>query len=165
MIFMFIENSFEGHVPDLNLDQIGKIIETKDEGTYPDSVLNLNGAREVVSAVPSIEFVPEIKPHTLDELLKEVQDKQPPIAWVALYDKEHIHKCRHAIVITDVDRENNRICYNDPIFGERSEDISSFLVRWDEGDRILIKVKIGKSLQRRLEEFDKKNEKQEKLEA
>ena len=159
MIFMFIENSFEGHVPDFNLDQIGKIIETKNEGTYPDTVLNLNSVSEVASATPSIEFVPEIKWHTVDELLKEVQDKQPPIAWVTLYDDAHLHKCRHAIVITDIDRENNRIYYNDPIFGEKSEDVSSFLTRWDEGDRVLIKVKIGKNPQRRLEEFDKKIEK------
>jgi hypothetical protein len=39
------------------------------------------------------------------------------------------------------------------MFGEKDEDLSSFLTRWENEDRVLIKVKIGKKPQRMLEEF------------
>ena len=140
-------------MPDFDLDKIGKVIETKDDGTFPEKVLNLNKVKEVATAMPSIEFEVELKKHTLDEISEEINDKQPPIAWVVLTDEEGIHRCAHAVVITDIDRKNDRIYYNDPMFGEKDEDLSSFLTRWDYEDRVLIKVKIGKKAQRMLEEF------------
>lgn len=100
MILMYISSSFEGRTPNFDLDKIGKIIETKADGTYPEKVLNLNKAGEVASAIPSIEFEVELKFHTLDELVKEIDDRQPPIAWVTLFDEGHIHKCAHAVVVT-----------------------------------------------------------------
>jgi hypothetical protein len=154
MIFLYISHSFEGHVPDFDLDKIGKVIETKCDGTYPEKVLNLNKVKEVATAMPSIEFEVELKRHTLDEIEEEIQSKQPPIAWTRLSDVAG-HKCAHAVVITDLDRENSRIYYNDPMFGEKTEDLPSFLARWEKEDRVLIKVKIGKKAQRMLEEFPK----------
>jgi len=155
MVFMYISNSFEGRAPDFDLDKIGKVIETRWDGTYPEKVLNLNKVKEVETAMPSIEFEVEPRRHTLDEIEEEVHDRQPPIAWVRLSDTVGAHKCAHAVVITDLDRENNRIYYNDPMFGEKSEDLSSFLTRWENEDRVIIKVKIGKKSQRMLEEFPK----------
>jgi uncharacterized protein YvpB len=87
-----------------------------------------------------------------------VNDKQPPIAWVQLSEEGNIHKCAHAVVITEIDKDGNRIYYNDPIFGEKSEDLTSFITRWDEEDRVLVKVKIGKKKQRMLEEFGQNKE-------
>jgi len=160
MIFMYIGNSFEGRAPDLDLEKIGKIIETRKDGTFPEKILNLNSEKisEIASAIPSIEFEFKLKSHSMDEIEKELADKQPPIAWIRLYDSEHRKSCAHAVVITDVDKEKGRICYNDPIFGEKSELITDFLARWDEEYRILIKVKIGKKKQRMLEEFGKEKE-------
>jgi hypothetical protein len=155
MVFMYIGNSFEGRVPDFGLDKIGKIIETKGDGTFPEKVLNLDKVKEVAAAMPSIEFEVELRRHTLDEINEELSDRQPLIAWVRLSDVVGVHKCAHAVVITDLDRENNRIYYNDPMFGEKNEDLSSFLTRWENEDRVLIKVKIGKKPQRMLEEFPK----------
>ena len=154
MIFMYIGNSFGGRVPDFDLEKIGKIIETRGDGTFPEKVLNLNDVKEVASAIPSIEFEIELKSHSLDELVKEIEIGQPPIAWVRLYDDEHIKSCAHAVVITEIDKEKGLIYYNDPIFGEKSELITDFIARWDEEERVLIKVKIGKKKQRMLEEFD-----------
>jgi len=154
MVFTYISNSFEGgRVPDFDIDKIGKVIETKADGTFPEKVLNLNKVKEVATAMPSIEFEVELKRHTLDEISEEISNRQPPIAWVELTDTGGVHKCAHAVVITDLDRENDRIYYNDPMFGEKSEDLSSFLTRWENEDRVLIKVKIGKKPQRMLEEF------------
>jgi len=154
MVFMYIHNSFEGRVPDFDIDKIGKIIETKADGTFPEKVLNLNKVKEVATAMPSIEFEVELKRHTLDEISEELNDRQLLIAWVRLSDTTG-HKCAHAVVITNLDRENDRIYYNDPMFGEKDEDLSSFLTRWENEDRVLIKVKIGKKPQRMLEEFPK----------
>ena len=155
---MYVGNSFEGRVPDFNLEKIGKIIETRGDGTFPEKVLNLNKVREVQTALPSIEFELDLKRHILDEIETELNDKQPMIAWVRLTDERGIRKCAHAIVITDLKKENDLICYNDPIFGEQEEDLSTFLARWENEDRVLIKVKIGKKPQRMLEEFDKREE-------
>jgi hypothetical protein len=156
MIFMYIGNSFEGRAPDFDLERIGKIIETKGDGTFPEKVLNLNSNKisEVASAIPSIEFELKLSPHSLDEIESEIVDKQPPIAWIRLYDEEHIKKCAHAVVITGIEREKGLVYYNDPIFGEKTARITDFVTLWDEEDRILIKVKIGKKKQRMLEEFD-----------
>jgi len=156
MVFMYIGNSFEGRVPDFDLEKIEKIIDTRRDGTFPEKVLNLNKVSEVKTAIPSIEFEYEIKRHTIDELESELNDGQPMIAWVQL--KRGIYKCAHAVVITDLDKKNNIAYYNDPIFGEQTEDLPSFLTRWENEDRNLIKVKIGKKPQRMLEEFDKTNE-------
>ena len=151
---MYIANSYpNGRVPDFDIAKIGKIIETEVDGTFPDNILNLNKVGEVLSAIPSIEFELHLSWHTLDELIEEINEEQPPIAFVSLSDEQRIHKCTHAVVITKVD--NTHIYFNDPIFGELSEDINSFLSRWDDADRILVKVKIGKTKQRMLEEFAK----------
>jgi len=151
---MYVGKAFEGHMPDFDLDKIGKILETRSDGTYPEKVLNLNKVKEVATAMPSIEFEIELRSHTLDEIEEEINERQPPIAWVRLSDSAG-HKCAHAVVITDLDRRNDRIYYNDPMFGEMDEALPSFLTRWENEDRILIKVKIGKKAQRMLEEFPK----------
>jgi len=156
MIFMFVANEFEGsRVPDFDLEKIGKIIETKKDGTFPDKVLNLNSNKisELASSIPSIEFELKLSSHTLDEIESEIGDDQPPIAWIRLYDEEHIKKCAHAVVITGIERESGQIYYNDPIYGEKTAKITDFVTLWDEEDRVLIKVKIGKKKQRMLEEF------------
>ena len=157
MIFMYIETSHpEGRVPDFDLEKIGKIIETRVDGTYPDMILNLNGVKEVSSSIPSIEFEFELKSHSLTEIEKEIEKKQPPIAWVELTDNQH--RCTHAVVITGIDKPNDKILFNDPIFGEQSEYLSNFISRWENEDRVLVKVKIGKKKQRMLEEFGKEKE-------
>lgn len=158
MVFMYVGTSFEGRAPDLDLEKIQKIIETKWDGTFPEKVLNLNSEKisEVSSAIPSIEFELKLTYHSLDEIENEINDKQPPIILIRLYDEEHVKKCAHAVVITGLEREKGLIYYNDPIHGEKTAKITDFITLWDEEDRVLIKVKIGKKKQRMLEEFDKK---------
>jgi hypothetical protein len=151
MVFMYIGNSFEGKVPDFDIEKIGKITETKRDGTYPEKILQLNKVKEVMTAIPSIEFEYEMKRHTIGEIMEELNDKQPMIAWVTLMPG---HKSAHAVVITGLDMENRTVYYNDPIYGEQKDDLPSFLTRWEDQDRTLIKVKIGKKTQRMLEEFE-----------
>jgi hypothetical protein len=53
--------------------------------------------------------------------------------------------------VSGVDRDKHLIYYSDPIFGEKEEDLGSFMSRWEKLDRVLVKVKIGK--RRMLDEF------------
>jgi len=154
---MYISNSFEDRVPNFDLDKIGKIIETRCDGTYPEKILNLNKVKEVLTAIPSIEFEYELRKHTLDEIEEEIDpNRQPVIAWTRLIvGNKH---CTHAVVVTGFEKENGVIYYNDPIFGEKTENRASFLTKWENEDRVLIKVKIGKKTQRMLEEFPTEEE-------
>jgi uncharacterized protein YvpB len=106
---------------------------------------------EVSTARPSIEFELIPKFHPLDELATEIDARQPPIAWIWSYDKEKLRKFDHAVVITGV--ENGRVYYNDPVFGKKDDSSDDFLTKWDDEDRVLIKVKIGKKKEKMLEEF------------
>jgi len=152
MIFMFIQDtSKDSRVPDFDLERIGKIIETMEEGTLPQNILNLNRVREVSTARPSIEFEQKPSFHSLDELAIEIEARQPPIAWIWSYDKEKLHKFDHAVVITGV--ENGRVYYNDPVFGKKDDSTDGFLTKWDDEDRVLVKVKIGKKKEKMLDEF------------
>ncbi len=152
MVLMYVSKlSADTRVPDFDLHKISKIIETKADGTYAQSILNMNKAPEIASSKPSIEFELELKYHRLEELVQEINDGQPPIVWVSLYDANRIHRCTHAIVITNI--EGGKVYFNDPMFGARSELVESFITRWDEVDRIVVKVKIGKKKQKMLEEF------------
>lgn len=152
MVFMYVGNSFEDRIPDFDIERIGKITETRQDGTYPEKVKNLNAVKEVAATMPSIEFEYEMKRHTIDEIEEELNDKQPMIAWVTLMSG---HRPAHAVVITGLEMETRMVYYNDPIYGKQKEDLPSFLTRWEDQDRTLIKVKIGKKTQRMLEEFDK----------
>jgi hypothetical protein len=152
MIFKFIEETYkDSRVPDFDLGRIGKIIDTMEEGTLPEGILNLNRVPEVATAKPSIEFELKVKFHPLDELVAETDAHQPPIAWIWSFDKEKLHKFDHAVVVTGV--ENGRVYYNDPVFGKKDDSTDDFLAKWDDEDRVLVKVKIGKKTEKMLEEF------------
>jgi len=154
MIFMYISNCLGGSAPALDIDDIAEIIETRTDGTLIENVRNLNINLTVLRAIPSLEFDVDLKMHSLSEIEEEVKNNRPVIAWVEL--SEGIHKCAHAIVITDLNKD--LIYYNDPIFGEVQEGSGTFMSRWERLDRLLIKVKIGKREQRLLDEYVQKKE-------
>lgn len=158
MIFMYISNCLEGVAPDLDIDDIAEIMETRVDGTLPENVRNLNTNLKVLRAIPSLEFDVGLM-HSFSEIEEEIGANRPVIAWVEL--SEGIHRCAHAIVITGLDKEKHLIYYNDPIFGEKEEEIGTFMSRWENVDRLLIKVKIGKREQRLLDEYVRKEEKGE----
>jgi hypothetical protein len=157
MIFMYISNCLEGHAPNLDIDDISEIIETRTDGTLIENIRNLNTNLAVLRVIPSLEFDVDLKMHRLSEIEEEINNNRPVIAWVEL--SEGIHRCAHAIVITDLNKDV--IYYNDPIFGEMQEGIGTFMSRWERLDRLLIKVKIGKREQRLLDEYVQKEGKGE----
>ena len=160
MLFMYIGNCLGGQAPDLDIDDIAQILGTQADGTLPERVRNLNTNTDVLRAIPSLEFDVDLKMHSLSEIEAEIEGNRPVIAWVEL--SEGVHRCTHAVVVTAVDRDENLLYYNDPIFGEREEEIGSFLARWENADRILVRVRIGKREQRLLDEYVSR-EKEEQL--
>jgi hypothetical protein len=152
MIFMYVQTNWQNTVvPDFDIDQIGGIVDTMGEGTLPEGILNLNKVREVDRAVPSIEFEHKPKFYVLDDIVTEIASGQPPIAWIwSSHDIDKRRKFHHAVVVTGV--ENDRIYYNDPVFGKQDEPKDDFLAKWYDEDRVLVKVRIGKKVQK-LEDF------------
>ncbi|MEM4733598.1 MAG: papain-like cysteine protease family protein [Candidatus Bathyarchaeia archaeon] len=149
MIFDYVGVKFGGCVPSLDISEIAEVIETKIDGTLPEKVANLNRDRRVLKAVPSIEFDVDLRSYSLADIEKEIADERPVIAWVEV--SNGVHRFVHAVVVSGVDRDKGLIYYNDPIFGEKEEEIGAFMSRWEKLDRIMIKVKIGK--RRMLDEF------------
>ena len=159
MIFMYISNCLEGHAPNLDIDDIAEIIETRTDGTLLENVRNLNTDLAVLRAIPSLEFDVDLRMHSLSEIEEETNNNRPVIVWVEL--SEGVRRCAHAVVVTGLDRDKNLIYYNDPMFGEMQEEIGAFMSRWERIDRLLIKIKIGKREQRLLDEYVRKEEKGE----
>lgn len=167
MVFMYIGNCLGGRAPNLDIDEIGNIVETAIDGTLPEKVMNLNRNREVLKAIPSLEFDVDLRTHAFSEIEQEIESNRPVIAWVELADARGLRKTVHAIVITGLNRERHLIYYNDPMFGEREEDIGVFMSGWENVDRILVKIKIGQKEQRILDEYVQKenNSKEQSLEV
>ena len=162
MVFMYISNCLEGRAPDMDINDIAKITETRKDGTLIEDVRNLNKNKEVIQAIPSLEFDVSLKPHSLSEIEDEIKNHRPLIVWVEL--SEGHRKCPHAVIVTGFEKDDKHlIFYNDPIFGEQQEEIGAFMARWERVDRLLVKVKIGKREQRLLEEYIRKEKKENKV--
>jgi ABC-type bacteriocin/lantibiotic exporter with double-glycine peptidase domain len=163
MIFDFIKEQYpDSTVPDFDLDRIGKICKTLRLGTLPADILNLNKVPEVTTINPSVEFEFKLRTHPFEELVNEIDLKQPPIAWIWTSDELKKKKFDHAIVVTGI--EDGRVYYNDPVFGKLSMTKDEFLSKWDDEDRVLVKVKIGQKKPRKdskitqyMEQFNKDN--------
>ena len=152
---MYISNCLEGRAPDIDIDDISEITETRNDGTLIEDVRNLNENKQVIQMIPSLEFDVSLNPHSLSEIEDELENHRPLIAFVELSDGNR--RCPHAVVITGFKKNGEHlIFYNDPIFGEQEEEIGSFMSRWERVDRVLVKVKIGKREQRLLEEYTRK---------
>ncbi len=87
--------------------------------------------------------------HTIQEISNELDQGRPVIAWIELTDNGH--SCGHSVVVTGIDINESLVCYNDPIFGKKTEELTIFTSKWDEYFRILITIKIGQ--RRILDEF------------
>lgn len=149
MIIQYVIDKLNGKIPNISLKDISEVIETCEDGTFPDKVTNLNNDKRILRSSPSIEFDYQQRTHILQEIETELNSGRPVIAWMELTDNNH--SCGHAVVVTGIDINQSLIYYNDPIFGKKAEDLSVFTSKWDAVFRILITVKIGQ--RRILDEF------------
>ena len=136
--------------PDLSEGDIARIIQTRPSGTHFFNVVLLNKA--IVSAVPSVEFSPEYKAHTLRDIEKELELRYPVIVWIVTTD-EAGNDYIHSIVVTGIDTNQNVIHYNDPTYGKKAEQLSQFLAKWEKHGARMVKVQIGRLVRKTLEEW------------
>jgi len=145
-------------LPELKVREIAGIVNTREDGTLLEDVKNINQNKAILKAIPSIEFETCVL-CKFSEIEDEINNHRPVIAWLAIPTNGTLFK--HSVVVTCVDMENHLIYYNDPIFGKKRENIGSFMSMWENLDKILIKVKIGKREQRLLDEWLRIKETQE----
>jgi len=150
MVMDYLKNALSINVSNLTIDEIAKIVETKEDGTLIDDVEKMNSNKKILQAVPSIEFKVKYS-CKFSEIENEINAERPVIVY--LYVREDHRGFVHSVVITGLDKENNLIFYNDPIFGEVQEDIGTFISMWEEVDSLMIKVEKGKREQRKMSEY------------
>ena len=119
-------------------------------GTPPGGIELINGA--LVNSKPSIYFRRQLS-GTLREIMEEINNERPIIAWINLIDNE-IDPVWHAIVIVGYDLDKREVYYLDP---QRTEE--DCLVACEIGDFIsnklgpqgnIVKIEIGGRGQRTL---------------
>ncbi len=80
-------------------------------------------------------------------VIQENENGKPVIAWVWNADRnDPTIGSGHSVVITDVDRENGTVDFNDPAVGFRKLDIVTFISQWENEnvDKTLILLEIDK---------------------
>jgi uncharacterized protein YvpB len=142
-------------LPALDVSDIAKIVNTREDGTMLEDIKNINSNEEILRAIPSIEFETKML-SSFKEIETEINENRPVIAWIMASAEGR--EFEHSIVVTGIDRDRHRIHYNDPFLGRREEDIGRFMTMWEKVDRTLIKVKIGKREQKLLDEWLSKKE-------
>lgn len=137
---------------DLDENQIAKIINTTVSGTLYSEVMNIN--KVLTKSDPSVEFSTEFKPHTLNDIKKELQEGLPVSVWISTGSVDYLH----AIVITGIDDMKKTISYNDPIYGMNTISQSEFVTKWEEGSALMIKTEIGRINRYTLDNFPKESD-------
>jgi hypothetical protein len=124
----------------MSVMEIADAIGTRSDGTNINDVSKIN--KKIVDAVPSLEFKPEYRPHTLEDIHKLLESGLPCIAWLVI-KPDGIHETVHAVVITGLDLKANVIYYNDPYFSKESESLGEFTAKWERADRALVRLVLG----------------------
>lgn len=127
-------------IPDMTLKQIGKIIDTRSDGTYPHSIEKINKA--ILGAVPSVEFESKYAPHTFEKIVQEYAKKRPVIAWIRISKSDG--DFTHVVVVNGINKDEYLIQYQDPKFGTKVESIGDFITKWSAENRVLAKLILGR---------------------
>ena len=135
--------------PDFTENHIAEIMNTKISGTRFSEIENIN--KVLTKSEPSVEFSAEFQSHTLEDIRNELRQALPVSVWIFTGSMEYLH----SIVITGIDDEKKIISYNDPIYGIQKISQSKFITRWEQGQALMIKAKIGKINRYTLDRFSK----------
>lgn len=149
-------------VPTFEVNQIAKIIHTRDNGTELPNVRNFNHALR--HAIPSVEFVVDLRSHDFGEIEYELARTRPVIPWLLMHEAGRDFE--HTVVVTGYDRVNQRIMVNDPRTGSGPSDmeVTRFIENWEGTERTLIKLKVNQKVQRMLTEWVEERTREERIE-
>ncbi len=125
---------------------------TTSSGTRFSEVENIN--KVLTKSDPSIEFSAEFKPHTLNDIKKELREGLPVSVWISTGSVDYLH----AIVIIGIDDIKKTISYNDPIYGIKTMSQSEFVTKWEKGQALMIKTEIGRINRYTLDYFPKETD-------
>ena len=145
---MYISERLGKPAPKMDVAAIGRIMGTNRLGTQIQNFLLLNRHRMLRRAIPSLKFELDYSYPRFTVIVKELEANRPVIVYIDLSDE--FHDFNHAVVVTGYDEATDAVYYNDPMFGEKNEDQSWFIEKWEKVDRVLVKIKIGEKLQRQL---------------
>ncbi len=144
MVLTYVKQSNpNSHVPANGVREIALAMGTDELGTPLDGVEGLNKLLE--KSLPSVEFEYKFG-CTLSDIEKSLEGGLPVIAWLKM-------PYSHSIVVTGIDKEKLAVYYNDPQKGKKQMEMSKFLSAWESLDKVLIKVKIGEKMQRRMSDY------------
>jgi len=148
LTYLVIENKIR--VPDLTLDQIRKAVDTRIDGTNLDNVSKIN-RKLVRGASHRVEFMTS-EGNAFDVIKRELAEGRPVIAWIRQTSDERV--LGHSVVITGLDEASLTITYDDPMEGERTQNIPTFMREWDNNANVLVMVRVDrKPPQMELEDF------------
>ncbi len=143
------EATGDSKIPDFSLRQIAKIVHTKIDGTdFPD-IQEINEKLE--RPIPSLEFEVDDRSHQFREIEDALEHQCPAIAWLHFDTGEG--ECCHAAVVVGYDRVGQTIMLNDPLRGQITLTVGDFMGEWQRTEQMLIRVKLGDRLQRRITEY------------
>jgi hypothetical protein len=151
MVLDYVRNAVQGEVslPSFELEEIMEIVETQATGTDFMNVRKMNVKLE--KTVPSVEFDVNPASRQFRDIEEELAERRPVIAW--LYVTIDEDGCYHAVVITGYDRTRQIIMLNDPMRGKIEQQVGQFMAEWQKTGQMLIKLKVGKKVQRKLTEY------------
>lgn len=137
-------------IPSFSVQQIARIVHTKQDGTdFPD-VEEIN--KRLEKTVPSLEFEVDDRSYQFREIEDELLQQRPVIAWLYVRDVDG-GSFRHAAVVTGDAKVDQKMMLNDPFRGQISIPVGDFMAEWQRTEQMLIRVKLGDRLQRKMTEY------------
>src|SRR5579862_7530030 len=76
-------------ITDLDIASIIKIVRCQTRGTRIHDVPNLNDVRDLLVAVPSVEFRASMKPRNLEDLEREIHENRPVIVYLGFQSENY----------------------------------------------------------------------------
>ena len=149
MVLEYLNNgTLKVPTPNFTVEEIARIVKTQD-GTWVHEVPLINP--RIINAVPSVEFEDEYKSRRIEEIKTELSAGRPVIALMELTDG--VHRAWHAVVVTDINLDENKIWFNDPAVGEVTMSLRQFQALWERAFTTLIKVQIGRATRTVIEQY------------
>ena len=156
MVVEYVRREHGTKIPRLKISTIARIVKTTIDGTAPKDVENMNEA--LARSVPSVEFKTQFLGR-FPEIVRELNEKRPVIVWINCVDPPDT--VWHAIVVTGFDPEHNKIFYNEPDGAiENEEEVGIFINKMGVQGK-MVKVLIGKIIDRHIDEWHPRNEERE----
>ena len=162
MVLDYLRQIYGEEIPNLAVSKLAKKMKTDAKHGGQTIIDNVSLINELLrSPNLSIRFVSKY-PCDWKTAIRENEKEHPVIAVIWDADRRDPYVgTGHSVVITNIDRENGIVYYNDPARGKTSMDTVTFISQWENEnvDKTLILVELkrivhnGKTKQKVLPEY------------